>query len=136
MTTPMGIPVSRESVSASEVPFLSRTERNGETVRVVENSAPWKSYDDTEGEEVTETRPANSHKTSSGEDTHLAEPSRMSELAHKLPGRTTSHGTANTSFQKSSASLAVMRLPDFSPASVTSVPSEKQATKALRMGKW
>ena len=131
----MGIPVSKESVSASEVPFLSRTERNGETVRVVENSAPWKLRDGTEAEDTT-ARPANSHKTSSGTDTHLAEPSRMSELAHTLPGRTTSHGTANTSFQKSRASLAVMRLPDFSPASVTSVPSEKQATKALRIGKW
>ncbi|MFZ3231970.1 MAG: hypothetical protein WA194_00230 [Patescibacteria group bacterium] len=60
----------------------------------------------------------------------------MSEFAHRLPGRITSPGTANTSFQKSSASLAVIRLPDFSLASVTRVPSEKQATKAFRIGKW
>lgn len=78
----------------------------------------------------------NSQRTSSGVITHLARPSRMRELAPRLPGRITSPGTAKTSLPNSRASRAVMRLPEFSAASVTSVPSEKEATSAFRMGKW
>ena len=76
-----------------------------------------------------------SERMSAAERISLACPSRIREFAQMLIGFVISPGRANTSRQKSSASCAVISVPDFSAASVTSTHRDIPATISFLIGK-
>lgn len=76
-----------------------------------------------------------SQSMSSTEVISLPTPSRISLLLPRAPSRVMSAGMTKTSRLDSTASCAVISVPESSPASAINVPRDIPATISLRIGK-